>query len=291
MSLWINKIRNRKTPRLTKEEFNDLIVKAQAGDMVARNKIVENNLGLIVSVVSKYIGTSMAIPRVEFEDMFQEASMSLYRAIELFDISKGFAFSTYASWWLRQSIERYIDNNKTLIRVPVFACALQRSFHKIQMEYQGHDEDFWIRLIAFENNKTPEAIRNSLKFLNPQSSSIDEVNEDGDPILQLEDLTYELDTTPVDVLQIKKIADLLPAREKDILMKRMDNWSLIAIAHIHKLSKERVRQLEKSALIKLRALVNIAKEEKVIIPSKGETNGKLKVNASKEIRKRSPKPF
>lgn len=243
---------------LTHDELCELIIKAQQGDIEARNKIIEGNMGLLIQATFRKLGTTQGLHTIELDDIFQESVFGINRAIELFNINKGFAFSTYAMHWINQSIERYILNFNSLVRVPVYAGAIQSQYSKLQIQYAGKDEDFYIKLIAFEANKTPQSIKAGLQ-LRPKISSTDIVNDDGDPIREFENLTYENNVDILDATVIKRIADLLPSKDKKVLMLRMQNYTLWSIAEMIGVSREMVRQIEKRALIKLRALVNQTK--------------------------------
>lgn len=255
---------------LTAEEINPLIYKAQAGDMDARNLIIERNLGLVLKNSSKWFPATMKMHRIEMDDLIQEATIGMFRAIELFDPKKGFAFSTYATWWILQALGRYVDNQKGLIRVPVHASSIQKQFQRIQMEYEGKDEDFYINLLAFENDRSPQSIKNALHFQGDPVVSMDLTYEDGEePVYQIESLTWEIDTSKIDADYIKKMAKFLPERDMRILMLRMDNWNLEAIAEMTGITRERVRQIQNSALIKLRAMVNRVTNDARIVTQEG----------------------
>lgn len=255
-------ISKQKKAQFSQEEVNDLVLKARAGDVGARNALVEFNMRFVVYTAFKYRGTIDVYPRIEMDDLISEGVFGLIRAIELFDVTKGFAFSTYMDLWVKQSIGRYIDNFKTLIQVPVYALAIQKQFSKVKMEMEGKDEDFYIKLLAFENDVSEQSIRNSLKFRGDAVTSIHaKVDEDGEEVeMELETLTWEVETAHIDAFHIQKMAQFLGERPKKILMLRMENYSLVAIAEMLNISKERVRQIEVAALVKLRAMVNTVKQ-------------------------------
>lgn len=265
------KLRSNRKNALTHDELCDLCVKAQAGCIKSRNTVIEMNLGIATKLAGKLARTNQNNHNIEFDDCFQEAIFGLKRAVELFDTKKGNAFSTYAYWWVNQSVMRYIDNNRHAIRMPIHAIDIQRKFYKIKLEHDGHDEDFYIKLIAFENDKSPESVKSALSFKVETLKSLDVTVEDNvddgvyvdAPIDKLEQITFQTDTTHLDAYFIKKIAQLLPERDMRVLMLRMDNWGLEAIGEMVGISRERVRQIEHSALIKLRALVNRANKRGV----------------------------
>ena len=102
---------------LGSEEINELIKKAQAGDLEAKKIVVENNLRLISSIAAKFNSTTSSV--LEFSDLQQEGYFGLAKAIDKFDVTKGFKFSTYATWWIRQSIQRAVSDNNRSIRIPI----------------------------------------------------------------------------------------------------------------------------------------------------------------------------
>ncbi len=184
--------------------------------------------------------------------------------------------------WLQQSIHRHIDNTKFMVRVPIYASAIQKQYTKLQSQFQEKDEDWYMRLLAFENDMTFESIKSSLTFRGDKVDSINAgVDENGEPTtLDIESLTWEPETDTMDAFFIKKIAELLPERDKKILMLRMENYSLWAIAEELNISRERVRQIQTQALAKLRSMVNSTKEV---------SNGRLTNLSSKKVRKTNVK--
>jgi len=275
---YIKAFLNKQGPnRFSHEETCALITKAQAGDIKARNLLIEFNLKMAFQVCFRYQSTTGFYPRIEMEDLVQESTFGMIRAIELFDISKGHQFSTYAYFWIHQSLRRYIDNTKYMVRVPIFAIAIQKQYKKLTMDIAGKDEDFYIRLLAFENDVSVLSITNSLRFRGEVTSVDQTVNEDGDPTIQLETLTWEPNTTDIDAFTIKKMAQFLGERDLKILTLRMENYSLMAIAEMLKISRERVRQIEESSIIKLRAMVNKSTKE--------VSNGGITIDGGKEVHK------
>ena len=248
-------------------EIEELVLKARGGDIEARNAIINFNLRLAITVSFRYLFTIGFYPRIELDDLVQESIFGMVRAIELYDPAKG-AFSTYAVWWMNQGIRRYIDNTKYMVRVPIFASAIQKQYSRLQQQLSERDEDFYLRLLAFENDCSVESIRATLSFRGDQVDSIHAgVNEEGESTtVDLETLTWEPDTTQLDVDVIKKIANRLGERDKKILMLRMENYSLQAIAEECNLSRERVRQIQVQALAKLRSMVNQTKENTWKVP-------------------------
>lgn len=110
---------------LTREQEKDLIIKAQHGDDYARNKLIESNLRLVISIAKVYTKTN-----IPFEDLIQEGTMGIFRAIEKFDVRSGNKFSTYATWWIRQNITRYISTQSRTIRIPIKISELISKYNK-----------------------------------------------------------------------------------------------------------------------------------------------------------------
>lgn len=254
-------ISKQKKAQFSPEEVNDLVIKARKGNINARNALVEFNMRYVVYTAFKYRNIIEMYPRIEMSDLVSEGVFGLVRAIELFDVTKGFAFSTYAHSWINQSIGRYIDNFKNMVRVPVYALSIQKQFQKLKSEFTDKEEDFYIKLLAFENGVSELSIRNSLRFRGDGVVSIHaKIDEEGElREMELEDLIQNDPTTLIDAFHIQKMAGLLGERDKKIIMLRMENYSLWAIAEMVGLSRERVRQIEVSALIRLRAMVNTNK--------------------------------
>lgn len=110
---------------LTREQEKDLIIKSQNGDEYARNKLIESNIRLVISIAKAYTKTN-----IPFEDLIQEGTMGIFRAIEKFDVQSGNKFSTYATWWIRQNITRYISTQSRIIRIPIKISELISKYNK-----------------------------------------------------------------------------------------------------------------------------------------------------------------
>jgi len=230
-----------------------------------------------MNIVFRYQSTTGFYPRIELDDLIQESFFGMKRAIELFDPSRGFTFSTYAVKWIEQCVRRFIDNTKYMVRVPIYASAIQKQYNKLTDQMSERDEDFYLRLLAFENDMTVEAVQSALKYRGDKVDSIHGVvNEEGEPTIQLETLTWEPETANIDAMFIKKMAKLLPPRDAKIIMLRMENYSLWAIAEELNISRERVRQIQVQALAKLKSMV-LNTEEK--------SYGRYTINERKEIYK------
>lgn len=241
----------------TREQLMIMICRAQAGDKDCESFIIEQNLPFVLSYAHRYYETLQNFPMsFEYDDLFQEGAMGLQRAIKTFDTKSDYEFSTYFSHWVKQHITRYIDENKYSVRMPVYLCELQRQYNKIKMEFGNKDEDFWLRLVAFENDTSVETIKMGLElsFLYIDKGLKGEDGEDQEA--QFEDINALISTDEIDYFYLKKMFDFLLDNEKKILLARLEGFTLNAIAINTGLSRERIRQIEQAALIKLKAMTN-----------------------------------
>ena len=136
VSLYFNSIKD--IPLLTPEEEIEICKRIEAGDQKAKEQLIEANLRLVVSIAKKYQGTNL-----ELLDLIQDGNIGLMKAVERFDYKKGYKFSTYATWWIKQAIMRSIDNNNFLIRLPVNISEDLRRMNKTIREFEA------------ENNRKP----------------------------------------------------------------------------------------------------------------------------------------
>ena len=248
---------------LTKEEESLLGERIQNGDEDAKKELIQANLRLVVSIAKKYIGQG-----VLFMDLVQEGSMGLIKAAEKFDYTKNFKFSTYATWWIKQTIIRAISNHSRTIRIPVHMLEKIRKYKKACTiaESNGRsdaDDETISKILGLEVKKIDE-IRNALKT---EPVSLETFVTD-DLCLQdyIEDTSY---CSPENSIQKKfeekdviSLLNKLDKREQDIIKCRfgLENNTPKTLEQIgNKLgfSKERIRQIENIAIKKLRNVESI----------------------------------
>jgi RNA polymerase primary sigma factor len=246
-------------PLLTPEQEQDLARRVQNGDEAARCELCEANLRLVVSVAKRYSGKGLP-----FLDLIQEGNLGLMRAVEKFDATRGFKFSTYATWWIRQSITRAIADQSRMIRVPVHMVeSINRLLHlqrQVQQE-QGREisEEELARLTAVPVDKIRQ-IRQAAHEL----VSIDKpVGEEEDSPLGdfIPDLDSPSPATQVESLllreQLQALVHLLPPRDEAVIRLRfgLDDGrphTLEEVGRQFQVTRERIRQIEAKAIRKLR---------------------------------------
>lgn len=256
-----------KKKMLTKKEEMELGRLIQEGttdeQKTAKEKLVQANLRLVVSIAKKYIGQG-----VLFMDLVQEGSLGLIKAAEKYDYRKNFKFSTYATWWIKQTIIRAISNHSRTIRIPVHMLEKIRRYKKACNDIVCNNildtDNEAISKISGLDSKKIEEVKNALK---KEPVSLDTLVTD-DLCIQdyIEDTTYvspEVSTqNKLQEKDITKLISILDNREQEIIKRRfgIDNEepkTLEQIGNAMGFSKERIRQLENSALQKLRGVNNV----------------------------------
>ncbi len=261
-----------KHPLLTKDEEYELSLKAQNGDREARDLMIQSNLGLVIQVAKRFLGRG-----ISFEDLIEEGNIGLMKAVEKFQPSKGFRFSTYATWWIRQAIERAILNSARLIRIPIHISEsmfkISKASKNLEKEngYEPNTDDI-AEYIGINSDKV-EKIYGSIANITSLDYSMSQ-NED-DQNMSLNNVVKEDEerTSPYEILNKIETINLLNSwlfslkeNERKIITLRYGlNYekpmTLHQIANIFNLTKERIRQIESKAMEKLQKM---AKESGVL---------------------------
>lgn len=246
-------------PLLTSEEEKVLAVAVAEGDLEAKQRLAEANLRLVVSIAKRYVGRGM-----QFLDLIQEGNMGLMKAVDKFDYSKGFKFSTYATWWIRQAITRAIADQARTIRIPVHMVETINKLVREQRNLlQELGQDPTPEQIAERMEMTPDKVREILKIAQEPVSLETPIGEEDDSHLGdfIEDEVIEnpVDYTTRVVLreQLDEVLDTLTDREENVLRLRfgLDDGKMRTLEDVGKVfnvTRERIRQIEAKALRKLR---------------------------------------
>lgn len=248
-----------KYPLLTMEEEVSLAKKIEAGDIMAMQHLAESNLRLVVSIAKKYIGRGMS-----FLDLIQEGNLGLMKAVEKFDYKKGYKFSTYATWWIRQAITRSISDQSRTIRIPVHMSEVINKTYRVsrsllqELGREPKEEE-----IAEAMNLTVEKVRDVLKISSDPISLDTPIGEEEDShlgdFIKDESIMGPEDAASYLALQeqISKLLDTLTPREKRVLILRfgLEDGRTRTLEEVGKefdVTRERIRQIEAKALRKLR---------------------------------------
>lgn len=252
-----------KVSLLSREEEVELAKRIEQGSEEAKKELAAANLRLVVSVAKKY--RNYGLP---FLDLIQEGNVGLMKAIEKFDWRKGFKFSTYATWWIRQAILRSITNRSRTIRIPAHMNELIREINKAEAEHiQTHGEEPYIEEIAEDLDVSEEKVRKAKKSAQTTTSldkPLGNEEEEGGvlgDILEDNSLPAPEEETYSDLLKdrLKGILNKeLTNREKRILQLRygLEDYhprTLDEVGKVFDISRERVRQIQKKAIEKLRS--------------------------------------
>jgi RNA polymerase primary sigma factor len=240
---------------LTHAEEIDLSKRAKAGDKGARQRLIEKNLRLVVSVAKKYRG--MGLP---FEDLIQEGNIGLMKAVEKFDPDRGWRFSTYATWWVRQAVQRAVADKGRTIRVPVHRGdklrKMARAYNELssEMESEPTDEEVAGRLgWSVEDVRDLKGSLWDASSLNQPLSSDADATEIGELIE--DERASEVAGTVIGEMEMDWLADAvekLPERHRYVLVKRygLGDQEAATLAQLSEelgISRERVRQLQREA--------------------------------------------
>jgi RNA polymerase primary sigma factor len=262
-----------KNKLLSADEEKELAVKIDLGDMAARERMIVSNLRLVVKMAKRYMKRGLP-----FLDLIEEGNLGLIKAVERFEISRGFRFSTYASWWIRQCLERAVDNQSRTIRLPVHINDdLKKFFRATRVLREQLNRDPTVKELADTLDVKVDYVRR-LKVLMRRTFSIDQPLGDTDFYLSdtIEDVCA---VSPVDLIEdldkyelVSRGFQTLSESERKILALRFgldDNplQTLDAIGKSFGVSRERIRQIEAKALGKLRMFAAAEADQGINIES------------------------
>ena len=248
-----------RVPLLSAEEETELAMRKAQGDQFARKRLSEANLRLVVSIAKRYVGRGM-----QFLDLIQEGNLGLLKAVEKFDYRKGYKFSTYATWWIRQAITRAIADQARTIRIPVHMVETISKVKKVSSQLlhkNGHEPS--VDEIAQELNMPVDRVREIIRISQDPVSLETPIGEEEDSHLG-DFIPDELAPAPAEVAslsllkeQLDDVLETLTEREEKVLRLRFGledgrPRTLEEVGQRFQVTRERIRQIEAKALRKLR---------------------------------------
>lgn len=244
---------------LSKEEETELATAAAQGDQAAKTALINHNLRLPVSIAKQYMGRGLS-----FSDLIQEGNLGLIKAADKFKVEKGFRFSTYAYYWIKQSISRAIMDQSRNIKVPVHIIELICNIKKVEREFQQtYKRDPKEKEVADLLQIDVEKVKDAYTWMKDTTSLDVVVGEDEDTTVGsfIEDESASYDFSSVEDEErntvLQTVLDTLSEREKGVIVRRFGiglsrAMTLEEVAKEFHLSRERIRQIEEDALRKLR---------------------------------------
>ena len=249
-----------RVPLLSADEEVALALRIQEGDTEAKQELAEANLRLVVSIAKRYVGRGM-----QFLDLIQEGNMGLMKAVEKFDHTKGFKFSTYATWWIRQAITRAIADQARTIRIPVHMVETINKLVRVQRQLlQDLGREPTPEEIGAEMDLPTEKVREILKIAQEPVSLETPIGEEDDShlgdFIEDDNATSPADHTAYALLkeQLDEVLEQLTDREENVLRLRFgldkngEIRTLEQVGQVFGVTRERIRQIEAKVLRKLR---------------------------------------